>query len=149
MGCSAHLGIFLPLQAPSWFRFLHLTYECFLDLEKTSFEPHMVPCSCNPSTQDVEAERSGVQRGPELQETLGQNKTKNSSRGVHLGYWYVEDIPQSAKWEPFYIMNFEQRCYFRVMHQQNVNAEVLCLSDFLMRSDHHALVLVEWILLTY
>lgn len=37
-------------------------------------------------------------------------------KGVHLGYWYVEDIPQSAKREPFYLVHFEQRIYFLIRH---------------------------------
>lgn len=94
-----------------------LTYACFFDLEKTSFEPDMGICFCNPTLgsrgRKTMCSKETWVRRPCVKTNIQTTKT---GKGVHLRYWYVEDIPQSAKQEPSYLMNFEQRIYFLIRH---------------------------------
>lgn len=66
MGRAAPLEVCLPPPPPSCVGILHLPCACFFVLEKTPRESAMVACASNPSTQEVEAGRSGVQSEPEI-----------------------------------------------------------------------------------
>lgn len=94
MGHAAPLEVCLPLPTPSCVGILHLPCACFLDLEKTPSEPDMVACACNPSTRKWRQEDQVFKVNPRYGRACLK---KGRGGGIHSGYWYEEDSPQSTK----------------------------------------------------